>query len=226
MHLEVLVEDQSGSRLLEALLPKILGQQGCPHTWRVKAYRGVGHIPKGLKTIQDPAQRHLLDQLPRLLAGYGRVYPEDSNDAAVVVVVDSDRNDCRELLDSLARVLDSCPQKPKTLFRLAIEECEAWLLGDRDALSTAYPNARVATLSKYVQDSVCGTWEVLADVVYPGGSAALKRKPYYEAGRAKSEWAERIGPCMDVSANRSPSFGKLRDGLLRLANPPTGTDCS
>lgn len=53
---------------------------------------------------------------------------------------------------------------------------EAWLLGDEKAIEEAYPQAKMPLLRKYVQDSIVGTWEYLADVVYSGGVNALKRK--------------------------------------------------
>ena len=66
MHFEVLVEDLSGKRMLEILLPKILGQK---HTAKIINYSGVGHIPKDLHKQPDPRNRHLLNQLPTLLSG-------------------------------------------------------------------------------------------------------------------------------------------------------------
>ena len=69
MHIEILVEDKSGAKLLEILIPKILGPQGQPHFWRVHPYKGIGRIPPGLQPTGDPAKRILLDQLPRLLGG-------------------------------------------------------------------------------------------------------------------------------------------------------------
>ena len=69
MHIEILVEDASGKKLLEAVLPKLLGAYGEPHTWNMHAYKGVGRIPSNLKGRADPAKRILLDQLPRLLQG-------------------------------------------------------------------------------------------------------------------------------------------------------------
>ncbi len=60
MHIEILVEDSSGERLLDVLLPQFLGQPGNPHTWRVHAYKGIGRIPPGLKASGDPAKRILL----------------------------------------------------------------------------------------------------------------------------------------------------------------------
>lgn len=38
MHIEILVEDSSGAKLLECLLPQILGRTGESHTWRVHPY--------------------------------------------------------------------------------------------------------------------------------------------------------------------------------------------
>ena len=89
MHFEVLVEDLSGKKALDILIPKIIGDQ---HTFRVIEYRGIGHIPKNLKSSTDASKRILLDQLPRLLRGYGEAfagYPEDYP-AAVIVVCDLD----------------------------------------------------------------------------------------------------------------------------------------
>lgn len=212
MHIEVLVEDSSGAKLVEMLLPEVIGPFGEPHTWRVHTYKGIGHIPKGLSAATDPSKRALLNQLPRLLAGYGKTPGID----AVVVVVDSDRRNCIEFLAELKGLLDACQPAPNTLFRLAIEEMEAWYLGDRQALLAAYPRAKSEVLNGYKQDSVCGTWEVLADAIYPGGSVAILRAGWPLPGQVKHEWAEKIGSRMNVELNLSPSFCKFRDGLRRL----------
>lgn len=212
MHIEVLVEDSSGEKLLTQLLPHILGEQGAPHTWRLKAYKGIGRIPQGLTAKADPAKRILLDQLPRLLQGYGKTPGID----AVVVVLDSDRRDCKAFLQELKALAGSCNPAPRTLFRLAIEEMEAWYFGDRAALLSAFPRAKRDVLDRYVQDSVCDTWELLADAVHVGGAVAIKKAGWPLPGQLKHEWAEKIGPFMSLHQNTSPSFGKFRDGLTRL----------
>lgn len=212
MHIEVLVEDSSGEKLLAQLLPQILGEQGEPHTWRLKAYKGIGRIPHGLVAKADPAKRILLDQLPRLLQGYGKTPGID----AVVVVLDTDRRNCAEFLRELKALVKRCNPAPHTVFRLAIEEMEAWYLGDRVALLKAFPRAKRDVLDRYVQDSVCGTWELLADAVHAGGAAAIKKVGWPLPGQLKHEWAEKIGPCMVLHQNASPSFGKFRDGLSKL----------
>jgi hypothetical protein len=95
---------------------------------------------------------------------------------------------------------------------------EAWLLGDRTAITTAYPRAKTKILNKYRQDSICGTWELLADAIHKGGAAALKKEGWPAPGRAKCKWAKKIAPHIDVDANRSQSFGVFRDGVRKLAD--------
>ena len=214
MHFEVLVEDRSGSIALEHVMEKILGPNNAAHSWRIHPYRGIGRIPKDLRSGKDPRKRLLLDRLPGILQGYGRSLP-DVGPSAVIVVVDADARDCRAFKRELLHVLDACNPRPRTLFRIAVEESEAWLLGDREAVKAAYPGARDSLLDGYVQDSICGTWELLADAIHPGGSPALGKWP--ASGQAKCEWAERIAPRMDVDRNRSRSFQVFRDGVRKLA---------
>ncbi len=212
MHIEILVEDSSGATLLEVLLPQLLGVQGDSNTWRVHAYKGIGKIPQGIGKKVDPAKRILLDQLPKLLRGYGKTPGID----AVVVVLDTDKRDCVAFLAELKAVLDDKTVVPDTMFRLAIEEVEAWYFGDREALLAAYPRVRQDVMRSYVQDSVCDTWELLADAVYPGGSSAIKKAGWPLPGQVKHEWAKKIAPLMEPDRNVSPSFCKFRDGLRQL----------
>ena len=173
MHFEVLVEDRSGKRALDVFLSKMVSD---PHTFRVIPYRGIGHVPKNLKSSSDARRRLLLDQLPRILSGYGRTHRGYQNySAAVVVVCDLDDRCLKAFREELIAILSSCSQRPETRFCFAIEEGEAWLLGDRRAVEAAYPSADRSVLRRYRSDMICGTWELLADAVYRGGAAALKR---------------------------------------------------
>ena len=214
MHFEVLVEDRSGSISLEFILEKILGPNWVDHSWTIHPFKGIGHLPQGLHEVPNPANHLLLNNLPRLLRAYGKVLQGSS---AVVVVADSDDRDCIKFKQELLNVLNACNPSPNTLFRIAIEEGEAWLLGDRAAVKSAYPNAKDVVLNSYVQDSICGTWEVLADAVHSGGSIPLKASGYPAAGVAKCEWAGKIAPLMDVDSNKSKSFQVFRDGVRNLA---------
>lgn len=214
MHFEVLVEDQSGTIALEAIMAKILGADDAAHSWRMHPYSGLGRIPRNLCSVTDPKKRILLDQLPRLLQGYGKSL---GLSAAVIVVVDLDDKDCIAFKQELVSVLNACNPRPRALFRIAIEESEAWLLGDRDAVKAAYPSAKDSVLEDYVQDSICNTWEVLADAVHIGGAARLKKSGYPDTGKAKCEWAKEIAPHMDMDRNQSKSFQVFRDAVRKLA---------
>ena len=225
MHLEVLVEDASGQILLENVLPKLLGPKGQPHSWRTHAFRGIGSIPKDIQHHHDPRKYVLLNDLPRLLAGFGKAQQQVPG-AAVVVVLDSDTEDCRAFKKELLAILAACHPAPRTLIRIAIEEMEAWLLGDPAAICATFPKAKNHVVEAYVQDSVCGTWELLADAIYPGGAKALRLAGYPLIGQTKCRWAEMISPHMDTDNNVSPSFNAFRGGLSSLVKICAAEDSS
>lgn len=215
MHLEVLVEDQSGKAMLDLLLPKLLKEE---HSFRVHSYKGIGRVPKGLKPQSEPAKRILLDQLPRLLEGYGQAFSKHPKGytAHVAVVCDLDNKNLKSFMQSLQKTLEACKKKPPTEFCIAIEEGEAWLLGDRTAVEAAYPKANRAVLKSYSYDSICGTWETLAEAVYPGGSSALKALGWQAVGHEKMKWATNISPNIQISRNQSPSFSRFCARLKAL----------
>ena len=215
MHFEILVEDQSGKRMLDILTPKIIDNQ---HSFKVHAYQGIGRIPSNLTSSTDARNRLLLDQLPRLLRGYGNTfanYPANYP-AAVILVCDLDDKCLKAFREELFTVLDTCNPKPEARFCIAIEEGEAWLLGDIPAIKIAYPNARDSVLNRYENDSICGTWELLADAVFQGGSSALRRRGGQAVGIEKLAWAEHITPHMNVEINKSPSFYYFRRKIREL----------
>lgn len=213
MHLEVLVEGQADRIALNSILTKILGPHGSPHTWAIHTHQGVGEFPIDPAGKPRPRDRTLLHNLPASLRAYGRSLLPDQ---AVIVLVDLDQRDCKAFKKRLVDLLQHCDPKPMTLFRIAIEELEAWFLGDENALVSAYPSADRAILGSYVQDSICGTWEVIADAVYPGGLRALKSGGRWAPLHEKCLWAKKIAPLMDVDSNLSRSFCVFRDGVRRL----------
>ena len=201
MHFEILVEDLSGKNALEIILPKIIGKE---HTFIIHSYKGIGRIPKNLKPLTDANKRILLDRLPALLRGYGKSFADYSS--ALIIICDLDNKCLKSFRTELLTILNSCIPKPITKFCIAIEEFEAWFLGDIQAVKTAYPTAKDTILNRYVNDSICGTWEYLADAIYSGGSKALSDKGYQVIGEEKSSWAKIISPYMDMDNNLSPSF--------------------
>lgn len=217
MHFEILVEGQTELSTLSVLLPKIVGDYHDPHTWKIHKHRGIGKLPDNLADRPNPKDPSLLHNLPAKLRAYGRSLQVGE---VVVVLVDlDDRESCTSFKQELIELLRYCEKPPRALFYIAIEELEAWFLGDRMALQAAYPTANVEVLNSYQQDSQCGTWEVLADAVYPGGISALHSKHGARSVRIlehKRLWAKKIAPLMNVDANLSPSFSSFRDGIREI----------
>lgn len=214
MHFEIFVEDQSGGKALEIIVPKIIGNG---HSFRIHSYKGIGRISENPKHGTGRKNRTLLKNLPITLQAYGKTHGYGKNSSsAVIVVCDLDDKNCKDFLAELNGILNSCNPKPETRFCIAIEEGEAWFLGDILAIKRAYPKAKNKILKQYVNDSICGTWELLADAIFPGGRKGLSAEDWSAIGATKSEWAEKISPHMDVENNKSPSFNHFRKKLLEL----------
>jgi len=216
MHFEILIEDSSSKIAIAELFPKIIGTN---HSFRTHSYKGVGKIPKNLNRDIDPRKRILLEQLPRLLKGYGKAF-QNLNDHtnAVIVVCDLDKKCLKDFRSELNSILDQCNPKPLTRFCIAVEESESWFLGDIEAIKKAYPKAKVSILENYEQDSICGTWEILANAVTSGGSKRLLENGWQKVGLEKSSWSENITKYMDINNNNSPSFKYFKRKVLELVN--------
>ncbi|MDY6936580.1 MAG: hypothetical protein SWY16_02850 [Cyanobacteriota bacterium] len=216
MHFEILVEDISGKTALNLLIPKIVNTE--KHSVTIHSYKGIGRLPGNLKPKTDPKKRILLSQLPRLIQGYGKTfssYPPEYP-AVLIVICDLDNRCLKAFRQELIECVSQCDPSPETFFCIAIEEGEAWYLGDFEAIKSAYPKAKKSALNSYKNDDICDTWEKLADAVFPGGSTNLSKKGWQAVGQEKTIWAKKISPLMDVEKNRSPSFCYFRDKLRSL----------
>ena len=206
MRLHVLVEGPSEAAFLRGWFPRFLPR----HALTVIQHRGKGRLPGEPSSRPDPRREGLLDQLPAKLRAYGRVL--DPATDRILVFLDLDDDDCGELKERLLRTLEDCDPRPFVLFRIAIEETEAFYLGDPQAIKKAFPQANLRKLRSYVQDSICGTWEIFRDIV---GAR----------GEDKVRWAELMAPHLGVewrgrAANPSPSFRQFCLALRRLAGEP------
>lgn len=219
MHFQFLIEDFSGRVLVEELMKKV--QVEHPEvTCDYKSFHGIGGFTKK-NTVKDTKDGKLLNDLATYLAGFNKSLV--GIDAAIFVVLDNDDRNPELFRVELETVAVSKGITIDHVFCIAVEEMEAWLLGDEAALRRAYPDAKIAILHSYKQDSICGTWEVLADAIYKGGSTKIKKAaPSYPGiGKFKSEWAMKIGEHMDIHKNQSPSFnyfiGEVEKRILATA---------
>jgi broad specificity phosphatase PhoE len=151
------------------------------------------------------------------LRGYAVWLPENYR---VVVVVDRDNDDCRELKQRLEQYalevgLATRSRRKQQHFtvinRIVVEELESWYFGDWQAVHAAYPRVSpIAPRKAREPDSITGgTWETFQRV--------LQRAGYFRTGLRKIEAAHAIAPHLDPARNKSHSFQILYQALLELA---------
>jgi len=189
-HLVVLVEEPSMEVFLRALLPRLLPQD---RSFEVHPFQG---------------KSDLLGKIEARLRGYAAWLPDDWR---VVVVVDRDHDDCRELKQRLEDIAARAGFHTRTragavqwqlVNRIAIEELEAWYFGDWEAVRAVYPrvSGNVPQRQGFRDpDAVAGgTWEAFERV--------MQRHGYFKGGLAKLSAARAIGAHVDPLRSQSRSF--------------------
>lgn len=210
MHYEILVEGQCELTTLSIIMSNILGEYGDRNTWKIHKHQGIGAIPANIEKV-NPNDRSLLGQLPAKIRAYNKV--NDPN-RVVIVLMDLDSFDQNVLHESLEALIPA-EIELNIRFCFAVEELEAWFLADKKSLLTAYPAANEVIHSSYVQDSICGTWEILGKVLNSDISSFPKRDR--RVLMEKCDWAKKISPYMNIDQNLSPSFKIFKNNLLEFA---------
>jgi hypothetical protein len=199
MHIEFFLEEPSAEAFMRGFLPKLLPDS----TWNPIVFQGKSDLLKNLESR---------------LKGYKRWIPDDYR---IVVLIDEDRADCRALKTKMEQAAAAAGLVTKTaaqggqftvLNRIAVEELEAWYIGDPQALASAYPGIPVS-LGKKAKfrdpDAVAGgTWEALQRV--------LQRAGHFKGGIAKIELARAMAAHLEPARNRSRSFQQFLGGLASL----------
>lgn len=188
-----LVEEPSMEAFLQPLLARLL-PAGCG--FEVHAFQG---------------KHDLLRELPARLLGYSRWLPAEWR---VIVLVDRDDDDCRELKRQLEQTAAGAGLLSRTatadgiwqvVNRVVVEELEAWYFGDWEAVRSAYPRVgrTVPQQAPYRDPDAIrgGTWEAFERL--------LQRRGYFTTGLRKVEAARAVAAHFDPNRNRSHSFEKL-----------------
>jgi len=210
-YIQFLVEDNSTGCLIKVLMDRII-ETNSDVSYDCKAFHGIGGYAKK-STVQKIKSGKLLNDLPIYLRGFNKSL--QNFPAAIFIVLDVDRRNIGLFRNELEQIATENKITVDHVFCIAVEEMEAWLLGDEQAIVAAYPYAKLPIIHAYDQDSICGTWEILADAVYPGGLKKLLKEnsSQYEIGKQKASWASNIGLHMNIRMNRSPSFNYFISAL-------------
>lgn len=200
MHIELLLEEPSAEAFFKGFLPRIL-PKGV--TWNPIVFQG---------------KADLLLNIEKRLKGYRSWLPDDWR---IVILVDEDREDCARLkqrLNAAARAAGLLTKSAakngsfQVLNRIAVEELEAWFLGDPQGLVAAYPgiSPNFAAKSAYRDPDAIrgGTWEALERL--------LQRAGYFPGGLAKIELARKMAGSLDPAKNNSRSFQSFIAGISAL----------
>lgn len=201
-YFEILVEGTSDVSLIEAVMTRRFGFVAGEH-FRVHPHQGRGCLPRNLYETPNKKDKSLLNQLPAKLKGFSH----QSDSHYLIVLIDVDRDDPDELMKSLKDMLEKITKRPKhVLFGLAIEEMESWLIADINAVSKAYPTAKIGQLKRIQPDQICGAWEKLAQAIGKTDLGCI-------TGKHKEEWARKISPYLDLDNPPSPSFKQFIESI-------------
>lgn len=211
MHFQFLIEDWSGEVLIRHVMENIK-KEDPKVSYDCKSFGGIGGFRKTSK-LSDVKTNKLLNDLQMYLRGFDKSLRGIG--AAIFIVLDNDTRETEIFRQQLAAQAIEAMITTDYVFCIAVEEMEAWLLGDREAVFTAYPKARENIYKEYKQDSICGTWETLANIVFSGGMKEFKKEcpTYREVGKYKAKWADDIGRVMELDRNVSPSFNEFINEL-------------
>ena len=210
-YLRVLVEGESDVPVVREALSRGLAMKH--EDYRIFPHRGRGTVPRDPHRDPARANRTLLAQLPAKLRAWGKESTEGYV-ISVLVLVDADDDDCRELKQSILELIAKLEgPMPRVIVRIAVEETESWFLAQPEAVRRAYPRANVAQMRRIEPDAICSAAERLAE--------SLGLDPTVLTGAQKVAIAEAIAPHLDLESRRSPSFRALIDGLRRITESPS-----
>ena len=179
----ILAEEESMDAFLRAVLPIAYPDRSENIDWLLIHHRGKSDleasIPRKIRAWREPQIRFLIAR-------------------------DNDGGDCKILKARLASLVPD-PPAPPFLVRIVCQELESWLIGDPEALVSAYPDAR--------RHPSFRTWTNLNPDELSNASDLLRQMT---GTRAKVTRAAAIGRHVVPERNRSRSFQVFLEGLKSM----------
>lgn len=187
-------EEESMIIVLETIVDKVLGAR--------ISYQFIQRPHNG--------KHNLLKEIATDFKNYAEQW-KDSQDFRVIVLVDRDRDDCKNLNNTILKIAveQGLPCDPlhnpivPLLTVIVIQELESWFLGDMKAIQTLFPNV---VENPYFQT----TYTTTDQIENPKEELLLVLQYYghflnYERLSAKT-MAKKLAPHMTPDSNRSASF--------------------
>ncbi len=209
MHVEFLLEEESAAIAVDTLLRR-LTPDTIPGTWRIQFFRGKPDLLRKLQpTLSSIAKADYADR--------------------VVVLLDADREDCRELKARIVQVAEqaglisekvSYSDSPLRV-RIAMTELECWFIGDSNALCTAFEPLSPGDLRlRRDVDDLQDAWEWL--------EKRLVKRRYFAQRMRKKEVARLVSHhlSLDPNHNTSQSFRLFLRTLREVYDLPTDAPSS
>ena len=195
--LEILVEEPSMEAALREIMPRILQRRA---HW---------------KLINMGSKGKVLKALPARLRAY-RKRIDNGENLKIIVLIDQDKDNCEWLkhrLETIAREAGLITKAAvngqgdfQVVTRIAIEELEAWFIGDIEALKATFTSLKSVNFpANFRNPDNGGTWERL--------HRFLRHHGIYRNRYPKIEAARKIAKHMEPQRNRSCSFQIFLQGV-------------
>lgn len=173
-------EEPSMRAVLEDLIPRFFPDKVENLDWKVIAYSGKSDLEK---------------RFPITMRGWNWGAP------TFIVMRDNEGGNCATLKERLVSL--ASPTSREFRVRIVCQELEGWLIGDSEAVRSAYPRCRFSNDQARYRN--------------PDALTNASDELYRLTGdRAKEKRAERISPHFDPERNRSRSFQVLFRTLTEL----------
>lgn len=181
-----LLEEPSMKLLLEGLLPRLIPGWVTGQHFLCVTHQGKSDLDRSI---------------PRKLSAWQ--YPGDR----FVIVRDNDGANCKVVLKKLQGMC-AAAGRPDTLVRLVCQELEAWYLGDLEAVSAAFFQAKAnspAHRKKFADP----------DALHKPSVELARLVPSFQKGAGARAMAQHL---REPQHNRSHSYGKFVTGIRRLTD--------